>query len=96
VAIVDSYLNDAAAVAFAASAFVRVATTDLEVYGRAVTLRGRGGELCSQGGWSDLKSQKPTLQATSLRPITGPTVAVMPNVRNFTSRIGSNAFSGTG
>jgi hypothetical protein len=91
----DSYLNDAAVVAFAAPAFVHVATADLEVYERAVTLRGRGGELRSQGGWADMRPTQ-NLQGTSLRPTSGTTFAAKSNVRIFKSRIGSNALSGTG
>jgi hypothetical protein len=91
----DSYLNDAAVAAFAVPAFVHVATADLEVYERAVTLRGRGGELRSQGGWADMQPTQ-NLQGTSLRPTSGTTFAAKSNVRIFKSRIGSNALSGTG
>jgi hypothetical protein len=94
----DSYLNDAAVAAFAVPAFVHVATADLEVYERAVTLRGRGGELRSQGGWADMQPTQ-NLQGTSLRPTsgnTGTTFAAKSTVRIFNSRIGSNALSGTG
>jgi hypothetical protein len=92
----DSYLNDATLVAFATPAFVHVAIADLEVYERAVTLRGRGGELCPQTGWASLQSLSAQPQGTSLLPTSGTTFAAMDNVRIVKSRIGSNAFSGTG
>jgi hypothetical protein len=92
----DSYMNDAAGVAFAAPAFVHVAITDLEVYGRGVTLRGCRGELRPQATWGGTKSPSRNPQGTSLLPTASNTFAAMDNVRILKSRIGSNAFSGTG
>jgi hypothetical protein len=101
----DSFTSDAttlasaslasATVAPAALAFVHVAIADLEVYERAVTLQGAGGELCPSGGWAN-QPMTSSVQGTIRPASSGTTFAAMDYVRNFKSRIGSHAISGTG
>jgi hypothetical protein len=93
-------------VAFAASVSTRIATPDLEVYARAVTLRGRPGELCPSMGSTDPRPMWAPASSTSARygsaDFGGANSAftvqnmVQKSVKVSTTRTGYKALSGTG
>jgi len=93
---VENIVIDDAVVAYAAPAYLCVATTDLEVYKRAVELRVAQGELRPQAGWGSSRQSSPVAQRTSQRSGFGATSMDLGGARNFKPRNGSHATSGTG
>lgn len=97
----ENIMIDDAVVAYAAPAYLCVATTDLEVFKRAVTLRVAQGELRPQAGWASSRQLTPMAQHSSPRFGFDATSTEMGGARNFkpgifSSRNGSQAIRGTG
>jgi hypothetical protein len=61
VAVVDNF-TDVAGVAFAAPVFTHVATPELGVFRRGVTLRAVRGEVCPQLGWAESRQRRQAIQ----------------------------------
>ena len=94
VATVKSIMQRFRAATSPVDAFAHVATSDLAVYERAVTVRPTGGELCPLSGW-EITSRPATsgdLGAIQ-RPGSGTTAI---SSSTFKPRLGSHAISGTG